>query len=107
MSFRKKINDPRRKLIVHTDLKARLSLVSLGGFTEADEKSFWEALQQFISAAHEEAVGGPFELEASMPDGDAASLLHCLADAADYEDTIKEDASFLRARLGKQRYQEV
>ena len=104
MKFRQKINDARRLLVAHTDLHTRIDEVVLGSFTRADESDFWGALQRFVNTAHEEAVGGPFEIEASMPDGDAASLIHRLADAIDYDDLLKEDAGVLKARAGKRRY---
>lgn len=104
MKFRDKINDARRLLVAHTDLHTRIDKVVLGSFARADESEFWAALQRFVNTAHEEAVGGPFEIEASMPDGDAASLIHRLVDAIDYDDLIREDAGMLTARTGKRRY---
>jgi hypothetical protein len=104
MKFRQKINDARRLLVAHTDLHTRIDEMVLGSFTRADESDFWGALQRFVNTAHEEAVGGPFEIEASMPDGDAASLIHRLADAIDYDDLLREDAGVLKARAGKRRY---
>jgi hypothetical protein len=59
--FRAKITDARSKLIAHTDLRARLEPIALGSFVEADEQAFWAALQRFVDAAHEEAIGGPCE----------------------------------------------
>jgi hypothetical protein len=42
-----------------------------------------------------------------MPDGDAAALIHRLADAIDYDDLLKEDAGVLKARAGKRRYRDA
>lgn len=103
--FRAQIADVRRQLIAHTDLRARLDLISLGSFVEADELAFWAALQRFVNAAHEEAVGGPFEIDASMPDGDAASLVHGLVEAIDYADIVKAEPAFLTRRIGRRRFE--
>jgi hypothetical protein len=107
MKFREQINDARRLLVAHTDLRTRIDQVVLGSFTKAEESQFWVALQRFVNIAHEEAVGGPFEIEASMPDGDAASLIHSLADSIDYDDLIKEDAGVLTDRANKRRYDDA
>ena len=104
MVFRPKIDDARRKLIVHSDLRARLELLSLGSFTEMQEQAFWAALQEFINIAHGEAFGGPFPLDASMPDGDALSLVHSLREAVDYDDLVKSEDGFLTRRIDKMRY---
>lgn len=106
-SFRRKIVDARRKLVAHTDLRARLGSASLGSFTQADEQSFWNALQSFVNIAHDATVGGPFEIEVAMPDGDAASLIHRLADAYDYDDLLKEDQSLLSRRVDKRRFDKI
>lgn len=106
MRFREKLVDARRKLVAHLDLKARLTLASLGSFTEEEERSFWVSLQRFVDAAHSEAIGGPFEIDAAMPDGDAASLIQCLVDVIDYDDMFKEQPGLLRQRIEvKRRYE--
>jgi hypothetical protein len=105
--FRAKLGAARRKLIAHTDLRARLEPIALGSFVQADEVAFWSALQRFVDAAHEEAVGGPFEIDASMPDGDAASLIHGLVEAVDYSDIVKTDQAFLTGRIGRRRFDNV
>jgi len=107
MKFRAKVIDARRKLVAHLDLRARLQPLSLGVFTEDDERDFWSALQAFANAAHMEAVGGPFEIDATMVEGDAASLVHSLADAADYDDLIKEDNGLVGSRTAARRYRDV
>jgi len=104
LEFRAKVNDARRKLVAHSDLRSRLQLVALGKFTEADENEFWSALQRFVDAAHTEAYGGPFEITAVMPDGDVASLIHNLIDAVDYNDLAKQENGFITSRIGKKRY---
>ena len=107
LEFRTKINDARRKLVAHTDLRSRLQLMELGQFTKAAEQGFWSALQRFANAAYMEACGGPFEITATMPDGDAVSLIHGLVEAADYDDLVKQDAGFLVSRVGKRRYRDA
>jgi cation transport regulator ChaC len=104
LGFREKIADARRKLIAHTDLRARLGVNDLGSFLQAEEAVFWDSLQRFVSLIHEEAIGGPFEIDASMPDGDAATLIHRLADAVDYDDLMEERPDLLRERIGKKRF---
>jgi AbiU2 len=104
LDFRAKVNDARRKLVAHSDLRSRLQLAALSKFTQADENEFWSALQRFVDVAHTEAYGGPFEIAAVMPDGDAASLIHSLIDAVDYNDLVKQESSFLTSRIGKKRY---
>jgi hypothetical protein len=104
MVFRAKVVDPRRKLVAHSDLKSILSLASLGSFTQTEERDFWAALQDFVSAAHAEAIGGPFEINASMQDGDAKSLVHSLIDAVDYNDLVNEEDDFLVRRVDRRRY---
>ena len=106
-TFRAKIADARRKLIAHTDLRARLDVISLGSFVQADELAFWSALQRFVNAAHDEAIGGPLEIDAPMPDGDAASLIHRLADAVDYADLVAEDQAIFTRRIGRRRFEGV
>ena len=72
-----------------------------------DEAEFWSALQRFVDLAHQEAVGGPFEIMAAMPDGDAASLVHRLADAVDYDDLINEQTDLLVSRINRRRYGDI
>lgn len=105
LTFRSKVNDARRKLVAHSDLNSRLSLASLGSFTESEETVFWQALQRFVDAAHDEAIGGPFEIQAAMPDGDAASLVHGLRDAVDYNDLVNQEDEFISSRLDRRRYE--
>lgn len=107
MCFRQKIEDARHKLIGHLDLRARLGATAFGNFHEGDELVFWDALQAFVDAAHAEAVGGPYEINAAMPEGDAESLVHCLKDAMDYDDIVNTDPKFLVARLGHRRYEDA
>jgi hypothetical protein len=107
MNFRAKVNDARRKLVAHSDLKSRLSLASLGSFTEKEEKLFWDALQRFVDAAHGEAIGGPFEIQAAMPEGDSASLVHSLIDAVDYNDLVNQEGDFLSRRIDRRRYEDA
>lgn len=104
LAFRAQLAIARRTLIAHTDLRARLQPIAPGSLVESDELAFWNALQRFVDAAHEEAVGGPFEIDASMPDGDAASLIHCLVDGIDYSDIVAGEPAFLGRRLGKRRF---
>lgn len=105
LKFRQEIVDARRKLVAHLDLKARLQPLSLGQFSESDEAAFWLALQGFVNAAHDEAIGGPFEINAAMQEGDVASLIHSLKDAADYNDLVNQEKGFLLRRFGKRRYE--
>jgi hypothetical protein len=60
-----------------------------------------------VTAAHDEANGGPFEIDASMPEGDALTLLRCLADAADYDDLVNEESSVLLSRVNKRRFDKL
>ncbi len=105
LTFREKIAGARSKLIAHIDLRARLDVVGLGSFVQADELAFWSALQRFVDAAHDEAIGGPLEIDPSMPDGDTASLIHRLADALDYQDLVTEDPTLLVRRIGRRRFE--
>jgi AbiU2 len=107
IKFREKIVDARRKLVAHLDLRARLTPVGLGSFTAADEAEFWQALQDFVNTAHEEAVGGPFEIDAAMQGGDVASLIHSLKDAIDYNDLANHEDGFLLRRFGNRRYDDA
>lgn len=104
LAYRAKVVDARRKLIAHLDLKTKLQTVGLGEVAESDEAAFWEHLQAFVNAAHDEAVGGPYEILCAMPDGDVLSLVHRLADAVDYDDLMKESPDLLVARSEKRRY---
>jgi hypothetical protein len=106
--FRKKIQAARSKLIAHSDLRSRLSSVSLGEFSQADEERFWMGLAQFATAAHEETIGGPFEIDAVAQNGDdALTVLRALAEAVDYHDLVKEDFGFLASRSGKRRFEKL
>jgi hypothetical protein len=107
MRFREKIDVARRRLVAHTDVRARAAEMVLGAFSQADELAFWAALQRFVTIAHEEAVGGPFEIEASMPDGDADALIQRLVDAIDYDDLTKENQGLLLKRIRRRRYDDV
>lgn len=84
MAFREKIINAKRKLIAHLDLRARLQPLGLGEFSEAEEEGFWAALQAFVDAAHSEAIGGPYDISATMVDRDVANLIHSLKEAVDY-----------------------
>lgn len=107
MAFRAKINDARRKLIAHLDLRTRLQPIDLGSFSSEEEERFWNALQTFVNAVHEEAIGGPYDIKVTMPDGDVASLIHCLSDAVDYSDLYSTDGAFLLGRFGQRRFDGV
>lgn len=87
-SFHATISKARSKLIAHADLTSYIEGVGASTFTKEAEEDFWRALQEFVHAAHAEAVGGPFEIDAAMPDGDANSLIRCLVEAVDYGDMI-------------------
>jgi hypothetical protein len=104
MTFAAKIKTARNQLIAHTDLRARLKTFTLGSFLKTEEESFWAALQDFVNTAHEEAVGGPFDIDATTQDGDAMSLLHRLADAVDYDDMVKDDDAILQHRAAHRRF---
>ncbi|NNU45240.1 AbiU2 domain-containing protein [Ramlibacter montanisoli] len=106
-AYRDKIADARRKLIAHADLRSHLLEVGLGMVTQSEETAFWDDLQEFVDAAHGEAVGGPFPIHASMPDGDVASLVHVLRDGVDYDDIVKERPDLSISRYGKRRYGDV
>lgn len=107
MAFRSKIIDARRKLIAHNDLRTHLQSISLGSFSESDEREFWKSLQEFVDLAHSEAIGGPFPIDATMQGGDVFSLIHALKDGVDYEAVVAEDNGFLLKRWGKRRYEEA
>lgn len=101
--FRDKIIGARNKLVSHLDLQARLQPLGLGTFTQQEEQNFWAALQTFVDAAHDEAIGGPYEINAAMQDGDVASLVHCLKDGVDYKDLLENEDGFLLRRIGQRR----
>ena len=107
MDFRAKIIDARRKLIAHLDLGTRVQSIGLGEFSQAEEASFWSALQAFIDAAHSEAIGGPYEINATMVEGDVESLIHSLKEAADYNDLVESDPGFLSRRVNHRRYKDA
>lgn len=107
MEFRGKIVDARRKLIAHLDLSARLQPLGLGEFSESEETRFWSALQEFVNAAHSEAIGGPYEIDAAMVDGDVQSLIHCLKEGLDYSDAVESEPGFLLGRINKRRYKDA
>lgn len=107
IGFRSKIIDARSKLIAHLDLNARLASTGLGSFSATDEAAFWSALQVFVNAAHSEAVGGPFEIFATMPHGDVENLVHSLKEAVDYSDIVESDPTFLRTRVHAMRYKDA
>ena len=103
-AYRATVEPARSKLVAHADLRAHLQQLTLGGCTEAEEREFWVNLQDFVSAAHEEAFGGPFEIDAAMPEGDGASLIHRLVDAADDQDLVEQEKGFLLRRINLRRY---
>lgn len=105
MEFRTKIVDARRKLVAHLDLRARLGTLNLGQFSKKDEANFWEALQVFVNAAHDEAIGGPFEIRVAMQDGDVSSLVHHLKDAVDYSHLLESSPELLASRWGQRRFE--
>jgi hypothetical protein len=107
MNFRARIVEARRKLIAHLDLGTRVQSIGLGEFSEAQETSFWAALQAFVDAAHSEAIGGPYEIDATMVDGDVESLIHSLKEAVDYNDLVESDPLFLRRRVNQMRYKDA
>ena len=104
MSFRDKIINTRSKLVAHLDLRTRLQTISLLEFSEAEETEFWAALQTFVNAAHSEAIGGPFDINATMADGNVESLIHNLREAADYADLVNNEDGFLTRRINEMRY---
>lgn len=107
MRFRARIDDARRKLIAHLDLRARLQPLDLGSFSPEDEAEFWGALRVFVEVAHEEAVGCPFDLDVAMPAGDVANLIHSLRDGVDYDDLHGQDGAFLLSRYGHRRFDDA
>jgi hypothetical protein len=102
-----KIQAARSKLIAHSDLRSRLHSVSLGEFSQADEERFWLALALFVAAAHEETIGGTFEIYAVAQNGDALTVLRALAEAVDYDDLVEENSGFLGIRSGKRRFEKL
>ncbi len=107
MEFREKIVDARRKLIAHLDLRARLNAVALGEVAQAEELAFWEHLQTFADAAHREAIGGPFEIAATMQSGDIPSLVHALKDSVEYQRLVDADPALLVQRYSHDRYRDA
>lgn len=105
MEFRARVVDARHKLVGHLDLKSRVGLSDLGSFSKEDELSFWSALQCFADAAHNEAIGQPFEITAAMQDGDAESLICSLVDAVDYQDMVNRSSGFILSRSKRRRYE--
>jgi hypothetical protein len=105
--FREKILDARRKLIAHLDVRARLNPVGLGEVTRAEELAFWEHLQTFADAAHREALGGPFEIAATMQSGDISSLVHALKDAVEYQRLVDADPALFIQRYSHDRYRDA
>lgn len=104
MVFREKIINARRKLIAHLDLRSHLQPLGLGEFSGTEEIEFWAALQAFVDAAHVEAIGGPYEINATMVEGDVASLIHSLREAVDYNDLVQNEEGFLLRRVNQMRY---
>ena len=104
MNFRKRIVDARNKLVSHLDLKTRLQPLGLGSFTQQEEQDFWSALQAFANAAHEEALGSPYPINAAMQEGDVASLVHYLRDGVDYDDLVESEDGFLLRRIKEKRF---
>lgn len=107
MEFREKIVDARRKLIAHLDLRSQFNPVALGEVTQAEEIAFWEHLQTFADAAHREALGGPFEIAASMQSGDIPSLVHALKDSVEYQRLVDGDPALLIQRHSHDRYRDA
>jgi hypothetical protein len=105
LAFRDKIIDARRKIVAHLDLNTRLQPLSLGQFKPEEEIAFWEALQSFVNIAHTEAFGDGFDINASMPNGDALSLINRLKDSVDYDDLCEKEDGFLMRRVGKRRFE--
>ncbi len=105
MKFQKLIIDARHKLVSHLDLKSRLQSIGLGNFSKEDEANFWRALQEFINAAHAEMIGGPYDINAAMQEGDVASLIHALRDAVDYDQLVENEDGFLLRRINQRRYE--
>jgi hypothetical protein len=105
--FRCKVKKARNKLVAHADLRSRLNYLPMGEFSQTEEIDFWAALQEFVDVAHSEAIGGPYPIDAAMPDGDTLSLLHQLRDAIDYGDAIKQESGFLLRRLPLRRYRDA
>ena len=105
MEFRELIIDARHKLVSHLDLKSRLLPIGLGNFSKDDEAKFWRALQEFVNAAHAEAIGGPYEIDAAMQEGDVTSLIHALKDAIDYDHLVENENGFLLRRVNQRRYE--
>lgn len=77
LAFREKVLAPRNKLIAHADLKTHLEQSTLGGFPEGEDERFFRSLQEFVNAAHESAIGGPYPLNAVSPN-DGESLVMSL-----------------------------
>lgn len=105
MEFRERVVGVRHKLVGHLDLRSRVSVLDFGSFSKDEELSFWGALQCFADAAHNEAIGLPFEIEAAMQDGDAGGLICSLVDAVDYQDMANQSSGFILSRSEKRRYE--
>jgi hypothetical protein len=107
MRYRDKIIDARRKLIAHTDVASRIAPNILGSFDPSEEQEFWSALAEFATIVHEAACGGPFEIDAAMPQGDANTLIQYLIEAVDYDDLVKDEEGFLMRRVENRRYDDA
>jgi cation transport regulator ChaC len=103
-AFREKIAAARNKLLSHTDVQARVEGAELGEFLPEEEEQFWAALQRFVDAAHEDAIGGPCPIDSAAPEGDASSLIQVLVDAVDYADMVESNTALLVERSSKRRY---
>ena len=58
--FAKQLRSVRNQSLSHNDLAAVLSNTTLGAFNKNDDVAYFEALQEFVDAVHEEVIGGPW-----------------------------------------------
>ena len=67
----------RNKILSHNDLPTILSGSTLGAFPRGADRSYFEALQQFVNIVHGEVIGGPAPFS-DLALNDVAGLLQML-----------------------------
>jgi len=91
-NFRKHIKRARNKLLAHLDMETVLSESPLGGFTEGEDKKFFDALQKLCNIAHDACFGTIYGDMILTEPGDVFNLTKALRQAVAFDVALSESS---------------
>ena len=90
--FRKHIKLARHKLLAHLDMETVLSEKSLGGFSDSEGRSFFDALQKLCNITHEACSGTIYGEMIPTRSGDVINLRRTLQCAVAFNVALSDSS---------------